>query len=299
MMATSTMTTVMSPPPERSIARLSHWLVKPARTELIWGSLNNIASLLSDYEGSLAQAESLYRQLVEMDRKSGKDARMNFTLSNLGAVITDEGRFSEAQSILMGVEDWAVKNGQRREFGSSAISLAQIDLAQGRPSDAEARLQAMAKVLEDENSTFAITYYEFIAQAQLAQNKAAQAQATLEHARSLLTDSNQHGFDNYNLTILETRAANAVRPGDTRTRDNSLQKLNVLASHCGNKGLIGLQLQARLAEGQIEMQDGLRSAGRAHLATLQHDATLRGYGLIAQEASAANRVEAQAVLLHR
>ena len=65
----------------------------------------------------------------------------------------------------------------------------------------------------------------------------------LEHARSLLTDSNQHGFDNYNLTILETRAANAVRPGDNRTRDDSLlQKLNVLASHCANKGLIGLQL---------------------------------------------------------
>jgi hypothetical protein len=106
----------------------------------------------------------------------------------------------------------AVKQGQRPEFGSSAITLAQIDLAEGHPVDAQARLQTMARILEEENSTFAISYYNYIASAQLAQKHAVQAEKTLAHARSLLTDSNQSGFDGYYLAITETRAAVALHP---------------------------------------------------------------------------------------
>jgi tetratricopeptide (TPR) repeat protein len=257
--------------------------------QLIWGSLNNLASLLTDYDGNLSQAESLYRELVEMDRKSGKEARMNFTLSNLGAAIAAEGRLEEARSMLKGVESWAVKNGQRPEFGSSAITLAQIDLAEGRPVDAEARLRTMAKILEDENSTFAISYYNYIASAQLAQNHALEAEKTLAHARSLLTDSNQAGFDSDYLAITETQAAVALHPDDARVRDNSLVKLSHLASRCQRKGITDVELEARLAEGQIEVQSDLRPEGTAHLASLERDAASKGFGLIARQAAASGK----------
>jgi len=258
--------------------------------QLIWGSLNNIANLLTDYDGNLSQAEALYRELVEMDRKSGKEARLNFTLSNLGAVVAEEGRLEEARSILKGVESWAVKQGQRAEFGSSAITLAQIDLAEGRPADAEARLQSMAKILEDEDSTFAISYYNFIALAQLAQNLPVPAEKTLAHARSLLTDSNQSGFDSYYLAITESRATVALHPDDIHARENSLLKLKQLASRCRSKGITDVELEARLAEGQIEMRSGLRSEGPAHLASLEHDAMSKGFVLIAQQASDARQI---------
>jgi hypothetical protein len=51
-----------------------------------------------------------------------------------------------------------------------------------------------------------------------------------------------------------------------------------------------VELEARLAEAQIEMQSGLRSDGPAHLASLEHDAMSKGFGLIAQEASVVRQV---------
>ncbi len=87
--------------------------------QLIWGSLNNLASLLSDNKGDLPQAEAAYRQLVELDRKSGKKWRMDFTLSNLGAVLTEEGHLAEARRVLNEVQDHPLSV---REFATSAAA---------------------------------------------------------------------------------------------------------------------------------------------------------------------------------
>src|SRR5262249_45039404 len=112
--------------------------------QLIWGSMNNIASLLSDYKGDLPQAEATYRQLVEIDRNSGKKWRMNFTLSNLGAVLAAEGHLVEARRVLTEVQEDSLKLTGRRDFGSSTITLAEIDVAEGHPQNAEDRLRPMA-----------------------------------------------------------------------------------------------------------------------------------------------------------
>lgn len=257
--------------------------------QLIWGSLNNIASVLADYEGNLAEAETIDRELVETDRKSGKEARMIFTLSNLGAVLAEEGHLAEARRILMEVEQRSINSGGRAEYGSSAVTLAEIDVAEGHPSAAEARLRPMAKFLEDEHHNFAAVYYDGIASAQLAQRRPSEAQRTAVHARELLRDAHE-GFENYHLQITAARVAAAAQPQDAQVQAKSLASLRQVVAQCRKSGFMVLQFHARLAESQVEMQSGAMAAGQAHLAALEHEASSRGFGLIARQASTIRQV---------
>lgn len=58
---------------------------------------------------------------------------------------------------------------------------------------------------------------------------------------------------------------------------------NVLAEAMKH-GFVGLQFEARLALGEIEMKSGETVAGRAHLKQLQKEATAKGFTLIARKA---------------
>jgi tetratricopeptide (TPR) repeat protein len=257
--------------------------------QLVWGSLNNIASLLSDYKGDLLQAESTYRQLVEIDRKSGKEWRRDFTLSNLGAVLAAEGHLAEARRLLTEVQANSLKHTGRLDFGSSTITLAQIDVAEGRPQDAEARLLPMAKELDDDRHGFASTYYDQIAAVQLEENKLSEAQRTAAHARELLMGE-KTGFDSYHLEITEAKIAAALHPDDPKTRGRSLARLRAITKDCRENGFAGLELEARLAEGEIEMRASGTPLARENLARLEQDANARGYGLIARQAATARQV---------
>ena len=257
--------------------------------QLIWGSLNNIASLLSDNKGDLPEAEEAYRQLVEIDRKSGKKWRMDFTLSNLGAVLTEEGHLAEARRVLTEVQDDSFKRTGIRDFGSSTISLADIDIAEGHPQDAEGRLLPMAKVLEEDQHGFAVAYYAEIADVQLAENKPAEAQRTAAHARRLL-GSEKTGYDSYHLAITEAKIAPALQPEDPAVLARALARLREISAQCSKSSYVDLEFEARLAEGEIEMRAGGTVAGREHLARLERDANAKRFGLIARQAATARQI---------
>ncbi len=257
--------------------------------QLIWGSLNNIATLLTDYKGDLPQAEATYRQLAEIDRTSGKEWRMNFALSNLGAVLAAEGHLAEARRMLTEVQDRSRKSSGNPDFGSSTITLAQIDVVEGRLQDAETRLRPMAKVLEDDQHSFAATYYDEIAAVQLAENKAAEGQRTAAHARALM-GGRKTGFDSFHLAITEAKLAAALHPENANMQARSLARLREISAQCSQSGFRGLEFEARLAEGEIEMRSGEARTGRDHLARLQHDASAMGFGLIARQAATARQV---------
>ena len=54
-------------------------------------------------------------------------------------------------------------------------------------------------------------------------------------------------------------------------------------------GFFGLQFDARLALGETEMKSGNLTAGRAELASLERDARVKGFLLIARKAAAARK----------
>ena len=52
-------------------------------------------------------------------------------------------------------------------------------------------------------------------------------------------------------------------------------------------GYFGIELEARLALGEVEMKSGAITRGRAHLQALRRDASQRGFKVLAGQAAAA------------
>lgn len=68
---------------------------------------------------------------------------------------------------------------------------------------------------------------------------------------------------------------------------DAIKDLESLLSEAQKAGFYGLQLDARLALGEIEVQSGEVAVGRMRLEALEGEASTRGYGLIARKAKAA------------
>jgi hypothetical protein len=137
------------------------------------------------------------------------------------------------------------------------------------------------KLNDMDNETLCFT---ILARALASQGKTNDAQAAIAKASSL----SQKGGD----TSARLRAAiesallqaNPRVPADISQAKKTLQAALADATR---ENLTGLQLEARLAIGEVETKSGDRSAGRADLAALQKDATAKGFLLIARKASAA------------
>jgi len=65
------------------------------------------------------------------------------------------------------------------------------------------------------------------------------------------------------------------------------QSLKASLDEAVSKGLFGLQLEARLVLGEVEMSGTNPAVGRSRLVALEKDADAKGFALIAHKARAA------------
>ena len=117
----------------------------------------------------------------------------------------------------------------------------------------------------------------------LCRPKIADARNAIEHASALL----RPGGDVSVRLSVEIEAARLLaasgNPTDYAAAERNLQGALADAT---KEGLAGLQLQTRLALGEIEMKASASAAGRARLFTLEKDAREKGFLLIARKARA-------------
>jgi hypothetical protein len=152
--------------------------------------------------------------------------------------------------------------------------------AESLARDASAQLEKLNSV--DDAS---VGYY-ILARILAAEAKTADAQAAIEKAAALT----QKGSDtSARLRIAIESAllrANSGAPADISEAKKTIESALADAK---KQNLTGIQLEARLGMGEVEMKSGDRSTGRAHLAFLQKDATSKGFLLIARKAAAARQ----------
>ena len=67
------------------------------------------------------------------------------------------------------------------------------------------------------------------------------------------------------------------------------KSLEAVRLEAAKYGFATLGLEARLAQGEIEVRAGSMTAGRARLSALEREARAQGFGLIARKAAAAAR----------
>jgi hypothetical protein len=126
-----------------------------------------------------------------------------------------------------------------------------------------------------------------LARAPLAQDKAATAREAIQHARSLVAKSQNPAIRWQTAIVaacMETADKNAARsaPGVAAGKE-----LAAIIAKSRELGYQGVELDARLALAEIEMQAGQIAAGRAHLAAIEADAKAKGNNLIARKAAIA------------
>jgi eukaryotic-like serine/threonine-protein kinase len=128
---------------------------------------------------------------------------------------------------------------------------------------------------EEEASALAV-----VARAMFAQNKLDELKAPLDRALRLSGESNR------SVRLSVGIVAASIFAGAGR-RDEAIQQLTRIADESKRAGLVGLEFEARLALGEVEVQAGRRAQGLARLQSVEAAARGRGYLNVANKAAAA------------
>jgi tetratricopeptide (TPR) repeat protein len=246
--------------------------------------LGNLGSALW-LQGKLNEALSSFDEGLNLSRPRGNQYAA-WALADIAGVLLDQGKLTEARR---SAEEAIATYGQETPPGDSMMTLGTIEILEGKAGEAETRLRRTAEYFEGKGSKEdAAAYYDRVALALLAQNKPDEAQKAVAHARSLLPGETT-GLVPLHLTITEALVETAVRPADSAAVSKAILSLHDVRAKSQKGGFAGVELQARLAEGEIELKSGDATKARAQLAVLERDARSKEYGLIARQASEISR----------
>jgi DNA-binding winged helix-turn-helix (wHTH) protein/tetratricopeptide (TPR) repeat protein len=284
---------------------------------------SNVGGTLLE-QGKLAEAEGMLGRAMELSRQGGSmeaEAAVHRTLAELARLrgrladaldhtknaesieesdpvaqmddLGRRGRILAAQGDLAGArakqqEALAVaqKTGAKAQAAQSRIDLAELDLEEGKPAQAEQPIrEAMAvfgseKMLDDE-----LNAHVLLSRCLLAQGKVGEAMAALHEVRSAVVH-NQNPANRLSFTIAEARATTAALPAPSQAASQARAKseLNDSIATARRLGFVLLEFEARLAAEEVGFTQDPQSGGR-RLESLEREAQLRGLGLIAQKAA--------------
>ena len=171
--------------------------------------------------------------------------------------------------------------GEKETLAGSQMTQAEVLLELGRASDAEALARMAGDVYgERARPDDEIAAVVVIARTLLAQGRLVEAGRALADARARVRAS-QNPTVRFSVAMAEAELLAA-----NRNRRQAMGILEKVVDEAHRLGLIKLELEARLAWGEIEIGAGLQ-AGRQRLEALAKKADELGHGLIAGKANAA------------
>ena len=200
---------------------------------------------------------------------------MSYAISGLGQIAAVHGDLREARQRYE--EALAIRNeiGEKGTTAESRLALATVSLEEGRPAEAEGPAgEAAEQFREQKDADNEALALAILARSLLAQNKPSEAQQGIARAPGVGS-----AYPRLSMAIVAARVdAASGKPAA------AFESLKTTLAKATNTGMLGLQFEARLALGEIEMKSGDRAAGQARLEALEREAAARGYGLIARKA---------------
>jgi len=244
-------------------------------------ALDNIGILLVD-QGRLEEAKKRYEESLAICRELGNKSLTAYALDMLGDVYFAQGNVSAARKSYEDALAVRTELREQRTIAESRLALARVSQEEGQFLQAESEAREDVRRFENVHDTEQEALaYSVLAGALRAQRKMADAHDAIGHATELLPKG---GDPSIRLSV-EIEAARVLAasesPGALAAAKEDLQRA---ATEATKLGLTGMQFQARLALGEIEMKIGDTGAGRALLSTLERDANDRGFLLIARRA---------------
>ena len=285
------------------------------------GSLG-ILAWVESAAGNLAKARQIYQKQLEIFRKVQDRESVANTLEQFGLVVATQGQLEQAEKMELDAITEATSVGDKVNQVLARKSLAMIVIWRGDFDTARKRLDEADTLAKDTGSNGAeleiafwrasISFGErnfpsaesllrrvveefrqahdnpgllessaFLVTTLIYEQKIGDAQKQLEAIHEVTAKAN------YFEELLEVRIAEDRLKAATGKAQEATHDLAIAAAAAKSKGYPLLALEARLAIGEIEMQSGALSAGRAHLVGVEKDAKKSGFNFVARQATAA------------
>jgi ATP/maltotriose-dependent transcriptional regulator MalT len=245
-------------------------------------NLLNLGDVL-EWEGDLTGAMESRQKWLSVARETGGEVWK--PLAQVGHTLLVQGDIEAARQMLGQAEAEGQKAGSpdvRAEYVNDFVTLA---LEDGHAADAETiALKAEDRSRERSQPEEAAEAAHSQARGLLAEGKTAAAESAIVRARKYLA-GRCAATTNFDLSITAAR----VKAASCNYRDpicvrDALRTLDGVIAASEEGRLLGVQLDARLARGEILTASGRAAKGRGELASLARQAKGKGYGLVAHEA---------------
>lgn len=243
--------------------------------------LTNLGDVLYS-QGDLASAAGVLEQARSNLQQAGDKKGEAYALSYWGNVLSARGdlagarkNYDEALRIRQDV-------GAKQEAALSQVMLAELATDEDHPADAETPCRQAIEAFQAQKAADSeILAHTVLARALLAMGKTPEAQTEVERIRGLAAKSQDFGI-RLGARIITARVR--ATQGHEAEAERMLQ---AAFTESAKRGFVPLELESRLALGEIEAETG-RSNGRSLLAALEKDAASRGFSLLAGKAAAAS-----------
>jgi tetratricopeptide (TPR) repeat protein len=282
---------------------------------------NNLADMLYG-SGDPAGAQAMFENAQAIYRQSGRKDGIAMTAMNIGAVREDQGDLEGAKVHVQEAITLSAESGDKENIGTAALSMGQVqreqsdlagahrsydqslavrteigdnagvaetrisiadlDNAEGNFSDGRAlAAQAAAEANREKAPDLEAGAIAVLAQSSLGLGKISDAQSALAKASAIAKKSAERHV------IAAVQIAAAQVAAATGKPDESVKSLDAVIDDMNRLGLVSLQLEARLALGEIQIKSPkTATAGEETLNTLEKDATAKGFVFIAHRAHA-------------
>jgi tetratricopeptide (TPR) repeat protein/tRNA A-37 threonylcarbamoyl transferase component Bud32/TolB-like protein len=243
-------------------------------------AMANIANLYKR-SGKLGKSEEMYGRALAALRKTGNKPVLAAMLDDLGAVMRLQGNLDGARGCLDEALGLWHELGDKGSTVETRLKLAALLLDEGRATDAEARAAEVVTEAHAEGRGVAEAYaHLLLTQAYLEQKRLAAARESLQRA---MTGDWKRG--NHELRLSAAIVSARVRAASGRSGE-AVTSLEATVGDARKNRLLEVELEARLALGQIELRTGA-AGGRARLEELEKTAKEKGFGLVARKAQSA------------
>jgi tetratricopeptide (TPR) repeat protein/TolB-like protein len=228
--------------------------------------------------GDLASAQSHVERAIAMGKDAGLQSKVASWLLTSGDILMAEDDVSGAEKSYREARDLTAAD-DKTGAAVNNLEWAALDLEKGEAVEAEKLARQAADEFHAEKDTDDETgARETLARALLAQDKVPLAAAEVKQAEDLGTTDCA-----IRLPLAITKARVEARSGQSAA---ARQVLESVLTEAKSKKLAGCEMEARLAQAEIEILSGDQGSGRSHLKSLQQDATRFRFLLIARKAGA-------------
>ena len=272
-------------------------------------------------EGELAQARKTYERALAEFREMEDSSGVANALNNLGETLYFQGELTEAAQKLEEALSLDRRNGEKGETADALEWSGQVRMAAGDPEGARARYEESLKAWREMGEVYATPLRVRLAELDLESGRAASAEAQIRECLAAIQGQKRVRVEMAAHTLLARvllaegrrdearreleRTAPAAAGSQSRVRRlefaivavrvraasgsqadaaSSMKTLEAAAAEAHRYGFAGLQFEAQLALGDIEMAAGREASGLGRLHRLEREAQARGFLTIARAA---------------